>query len=84
MTVAWLDKQVSNQASEIAARSLGLPSLEGGQVVYRTTPEEFASRLHDLVEAGARFVGGCCGTNPAFIKAMRRELSARDAGISAS
>ena len=29
MTVAWLDKQVSNQASEIAARSLGLPSLRG-------------------------------------------------------
>ena len=29
MTVAWLDKQVSNQASEIAARSLGIPSLQG-------------------------------------------------------
>jgi methionine synthase I (cobalamin-dependent) len=52
----------------------GLPELEDGQVVYRTTPAEFAKKLPKLLEAGARFVGGCCGTNPGFIEAMRREL----------
>jgi methionine synthase I (cobalamin-dependent) len=52
----------------------GLPELEDGKVVYRTTPAEFAKNLPRLLEAGARFIGGCCGTNPGFIEAMRREL----------
>jgi methionine synthase I (cobalamin-dependent) len=52
----------------------GIPELEGGDVVYRTTPEEFAARLPAVVQAGARFVGGCCGTGPKFIEAMRRRL----------
>jgi methionine synthase I (cobalamin-dependent) len=43
-------------------------------VVYRTSPAEFAANVPKLLEAGARFVGGCCGTDPSFIEAMRREL----------
>ena len=54
----------------------GLPELENGEVVYRTSPSEFASNVSKLLEAGARFVGGCCGTSPRFIEAMRRELDA--------
>ncbi len=52
----------------------GLPELENGKVVYRTSPAEFAANVPKLLEAGARFVGGCCGTDPSFIEAMRREL----------
>jgi methionine synthase I (cobalamin-dependent) len=52
----------------------GLPELEGTEVVYRTTPEEFASHLEALVDAGARFIGGCCGTSPAYIEALRKRL----------
>ena len=52
----------------------GLPELENGKVVYRTGPADFARNVPWLVEAGARFLGGCCGTNPSFIEAMRREL----------
>ena len=52
----------------------GLPELENGEVVYRTTPAEFVTKVPSLLEAGARFVGGCCGTSPEFIEAMRREL----------
>jgi methionine synthase I (cobalamin-dependent) len=52
----------------------GLPELENGEVVYRTTPAEFVTKVPSLLEAGARFVGGCCGTSPDFIEAMRREL----------
>ena len=52
----------------------GMPELVGGKTVYRTLPEEFASQVPALVEAGATFVGGCCGTNPEFIKAVRRVL----------
>ena len=54
----------------------GLPELVDGKFVYRTTPEEFASYLPALQDAGARFVGGCCGTNPSFIAALRAKLSA--------
>jgi methionine synthase I (cobalamin-dependent) len=54
----------------------GLPELRGSEVIYRTTPDEFVSHLDALVDAGASFVGGCCGTNPAFIAALRAHLDA--------
>jgi methionine synthase I (cobalamin-dependent) len=46
----------------------GLPELLDGRTVYRATPEEFASHLPALIEAGATFIGGCCGTGPEFIR----------------
>ena len=49
----------------------GLPTLVGGNVVYQTTPDQFASHVPALIEAGASFIGGCCGTNPSFIRAVR-------------
>lgn len=52
----------------------GLPELVAGRATYRTTPEEFASYTPALVEAGASFLGGCCGTSPAFISAMKNRL----------
>lgn len=55
----------------------GLPELEAGKVVYRTAPEEFASFVPEIVEAGANFIGGCCGTNPDFIRACRQVLAGR-------
>jgi methionine synthase I (cobalamin-dependent) len=54
----------------------GLPELVGGEAVYRTTPEQFVSHLGELIDAGASFIGGCCGTNPAFIAALRAQLDA--------
>ena len=50
----------------------GLPTIEGGKAVYTMTPGEFAAYLPSLVEAGATFLGGCCGTTPEFIRALRR------------
>lgn len=52
----------------------GLPELVEGEVVYRTTPETFASYLPKLIEAGASFIGGCCGTNPEFIGVLHARL----------
>jgi len=48
----------------------GAPELVDGRAVYRTTPEEFAAHVPALVEAGASFIGGCCGTTPDFIRAV--------------
>jgi methionine synthase I (cobalamin-dependent) len=52
----------------------GIPEIVAGQVVYRTTPEEFAAHLDALVDAGAHFIGGCCGTSPAFVAALQTRL----------
>ena len=53
----------------------GLPELEAGQVVYRTSPDQFADHVEALLQAGACFVGGCCGTNPRFIAALAHRLA---------
>lgn len=54
----------------------GLPSLVDCRAVYGMGPESFASHLPALIEAGASFVGGCCGTSPDFIRALV-EVAAR-------
>lgn len=53
----------------------GLPELQDGRTVYRTTAAEFAGHVPALIEAGARFIGGCCGTSPKFIQEMAAQLS---------
>jgi methionine synthase I (cobalamin-dependent) len=47
----------------------GMPELLDGQAHYRTSPEEFSAFVPALLQAGASFIGGCCGTNSAFIRA---------------
>jgi 5-methyltetrahydrofolate--homocysteine methyltransferase len=49
----------------------GLPKMVNGSPVYETTAEEFAQQVPALVAAGANFVGGCCGTSPVFIQALK-------------
>lgn len=55
----------------------GLPELVDGRAEYRTTPDEFTAAALDLVECGACFIGGCCGTGPEFIRALAVELEKR-------
>jgi len=55
----------------------GLPQLVDGRATYTTTPEEFAAHVPALVSAGANFIGGCCGTGPAFIAAIAHSLRER-------
>lgn len=52
----------------------GLPEMDGTEVVYRTSPAEFAAVIPDLIAAGASFVGGCCGTSPEFIRTAAGRL----------
>ena len=52
----------------------GLPEIVDGKTVYRQTPAEFTAYVPQLIEAGASFIGGCCGTTPEFIKAVAHEL----------
>jgi 5-methyltetrahydrofolate--homocysteine methyltransferase len=52
----------------------GLPQIVDGRTVYKQTPAEFAEFVPALIEAGAGFIGGCCGTSPEFIRAVRKRL----------
>jgi methionine synthase I (cobalamin-dependent) len=53
----------------------GLPTIVDGQAVYAVTAEQFASHVPTLIAAGARFIGGCCGSTPAFVAALHRQLT---------
>ena len=48
----------------------GLPRDEGGKTVYDVGPETFAGEIAALVKKGLRIMGGCCGTTPAYIRAL--------------
>ena len=48
----------------------GMPRLEQGRTVYDITPEEFAQAMDQMLDGGVTIVGGCCGTNPAFIEKL--------------
>ena len=59
----------------IAKPNAGLPTMtETGEAVYSMSPAEFARHMKTLIGAGASFVGGCCGTTPAHIRALRKAL----------
>ena len=53
-----------------AQPNAGLPREVGDRKIYMASPEYMASYARRIVEAGARFVGGCCGTTPEHIKAI--------------
>jgi methionine synthase I (cobalamin-dependent) len=53
----------------------GLPVVEEGKLHYRQSPQEFAAHLPALLAAGASFVGGCCGTSPAFVAALKERFA---------
>lgn len=53
----------------------GMPQLVKGQVTYDTSPEYFAKASLRLVEEGASIIGGCCGTTPEHIRALRTALA---------
>lgn len=57
-----------------AKANAGLPEMVHGKTIYKNTPEEFVSFIPELLKAGASFVGGCCGTSPAFVAAISSQL----------
>lgn len=57
-----------------AKPNAGLPELENGKTVYRMGAEEFAACGKELVEAGAALIGGCCGTAPEHIRALKKAV----------
>ena len=56
----------------IAKPNAGMPKIsDSGEAVYSMESGEFERHMERLVEAGASLIGGCCGTTPEFIEALR-------------
>ena len=53
----------------------GIPQMIGGCVRYEETAEHFAERTSQFVKYGARLLGGCCGSTPEFIKALKSRVA---------
>lgn len=61
----------------IAKPNAGLPKLVEGQAVYDLRSEDFAQQMEEIVNAGATILGGCCGTTPDHIRALRQRMRER-------
>ncbi len=73
---------------EVTARKLstqpnnGLPRRVEGRMFYMTSPEYIAKYAKRLIQAGAKFVGGCCGTTPDHIRQIANAVAALSPGRS--
>jgi 5-methyltetrahydrofolate--homocysteine methyltransferase len=56
----------------IIQSNAGLPEMQDGQPVYRESPEFMTKKARALIDIGVRIIGGCCGTTPEHIAALRR------------
>ncbi len=63
----------------LAKPNAGLPELIDGNTVYQTEPEEFAEIGAKLVDEGANVIGGCCGTTPEHIAALKSAVEGKPA-----
>ena len=63
----------------VAMPNAGMPRAVDGRNIYLCSPEYMASFARKFAQAGVQFVGGCCGTTPSHIRAIRSALRALDA-----
>jgi methionine synthase I (cobalamin-dependent)/5,10-methylenetetrahydrofolate reductase len=69
-------RRVAPAATLMVKPNAGWPEHVGGRIMYPATPSYFGEYAAAFVAAGARIVGGCCGTTPAHVAAMRAALDA--------
>ncbi|WP_417773880.1 betaine--homocysteine S-methyltransferase [Stappia sp.] len=68
------------QAVVVAKANCGIPVIRGDEVVYTGTPELMGDYARLAVDAGARIIGGCCGTSYTHLAAMRAALDVHEKG----
>ncbi len=64
----------------IAKANCGVPEYVDGKIVYNGTPQIMADYVRLVTNAGANIIGGCCGTSPDHVKAMREAMDAHTKG----
>lgn len=60
--------------SVLVQANAGLPVVKDGETYYNVTPSEFADEVLEFTKLGVSLVGGCCGTNPEYIKEVTERL----------
>jgi 5-methyltetrahydrofolate--homocysteine methyltransferase len=55
----------------------GLPVIIDGETVFQVDIEEYTAAMEELLQAGIAIAGGCCGTNPDYIKALTRQIEGK-------
>lgn len=70
-------REAAPRAPILVQANAGLPEYVEGSVVYPETPETMASFVGSLIDSGANIVGGCCGTTPAHIRAIKKAVERR-------
>lgn len=73
LLLATLDMPTDNRVV-VAKANCGIPQIRGDSVVYTGTPELMAEYARLAMDCGIRIIGGCCGTTPEHIRAMRAVL----------
>jgi len=73
-SVRWLDEQ--NEHNLLVVPNAGMPENQGGQAVYKMTPEKMGAALGDFITQykKVRIIGGCCGTSPKHIAVLRKVI----------
>ncbi len=61
-----------------AQPNAGMPRVVGDRKIYLSNPEYMATYALRMIDAGARFVGGCCGTTPDHVKVMADKVATRE------
>lgn len=69
-------REVAPNARLIAKSNAGIPQWINNALVYDGTPEDMAEYAQRVRTLGANIIGGCCGTSPNHVKAMRNALDA--------
>ena len=64
----------------VAKSNCGIPQMVGNEMRYSGTPELKSDYVHMALDAGAGIVGGCSGTTPGHLKAMRSAINWRLGG----
>jgi len=76
-SIQWLNDQKHKPLLIIP--NAGMPENEGGQAVYNMTPEKIAKAMNSFLSEYPQInvIGGCCGTNPEHIKALRKVIDSQ-------
>ncbi len=73
-------QQLNEPAALIAKANCGIPEYIDGEIVYNGTPELMGRYAQLALDAGATIIGGCCGTSPQHIRAMKDALDNYEGG----
>ena len=73
-SVRWLNEQNNHQL--LIVPNAGMPENQGGEAVYKLSPEKMAIALKDFIDnyGKVRIIGGCCGTTPEHIASFRKVI----------